>query len=256
MNCEKLETVVSALAREEIEDANERATALTHIDRCGRCARILEEQRRLSANFRALAQQMNAIEAPVRLERRILASLQQRSVVRTFPAKRRLLPNWAGALAAAILLLIGGFAVWRFQHQVLQPPAQADDGGAPRYEPPGKDQLLQEKSPDSGQDRHRVAKSVNHLTKSHRLNRGNQLRQDLTVDASAQTAEVATDFLSLGYGSASDLQDGGQLVRVELPRLALARFGLPVNMDRADERVKADVLVGADGLARAIRFVR
>jgi len=29
-----------------------------------------------------------------------------------------------------------------------------------------------------------------------------------------------------------------------------------MNMDRADERVKADVLVGADGLARAIRFVK
>ena len=29
-----------------------------------------------------------------------------------------------------------------------------------------------------------------------------------------------------------------------------------VNMDRYGERVKADVLMGADGLARAIRFVQ
>jgi hypothetical protein len=29
-----------------------------------------------------------------------------------------------------------------------------------------------------------------------------------------------------------------------------------MNMDRADERIKADVVVGNDGLARAIRFVR
>jgi hypothetical protein len=33
-------------------------------------------------------------------------------------------------------------------------------------------------------------------------------------------------------------------------------MGLPVNMDRYSERVKADVLLGADGLARAIRFVQ
>ena len=33
-------------------------------------------------------------------------------------------------------------------------------------------------------------------------------------------------------------------------------FGLPMNMDRANERIKADVVVGNDGLARAIRFVR
>jgi hypothetical protein len=29
-----------------------------------------------------------------------------------------------------------------------------------------------------------------------------------------------------------------------------------MNMERADERIKADVIVGNDGLARAIRFVR
>jgi hypothetical protein len=47
----------------------------------------------------------------------------------------------------------------------------------------------------------------------------------------------------------------GLVVRVELPRSALVSFGLPMNMERADERIKADVLLGNDGLARAIRFV-
>jgi hypothetical protein len=41
-----------------------------------------------------------------------------------------------------------------------------------------------------------------------------------------------------------------------LPRSALASLGLPMNVERANERVKADVLLGHDGLARAIRFVR
>jgi hypothetical protein len=50
--------------------------------------------------------------------------------------------------------------------------------------------------------------------------------------------------------------DGGQVMRVELPRSALISFGLPMDMERATERVKADVVVGNDGLARAIRFVR
>jgi hypothetical protein len=45
-------------------------------------------------------------------------------------------------------------------------------------------------------------------------------------------------------------------MRVELPRSTLAGFGLPVNMERVNERVKADVLVGPDGQARAIRFVQ
>jgi hypothetical protein len=72
----------------------------------------------------------------------------------------------------------------------------------------------------------------------------------------AANTEIATDFLPMTYGGAMNLQEGGQMVRVELPRLAMASFGLPVNMDRANEKVKADVLLGIDGLAHAIRFVR
>jgi hypothetical protein len=36
----------------------------------------------------------------------------------------------------------------------------------------------------------------------------------------------------------------------------MASFGLPVNMDRFGEKVRADVFVSADGFARAIRFVQ
>ena len=70
------------------------------------------------------------------------------------------------------------------------------------------------------------------------------------------TAEITTDFMPVGYASATTLQDGGQLVRVELPRSALVAFGLPMNVNRYDEKVKADVFFSADGMARAIRFVQ
>jgi hypothetical protein len=36
----------------------------------------------------------------------------------------------------------------------------------------------------------------------------------------------------------------------------MRKVGLPVNEDRLSDRVYADVLVGDEGLARAIRFVR
>jgi hypothetical protein len=68
--------------------------------------------------------------------------------------------------------------------------------------------------------------------------------------------EVVTEFIPLGSGEYSASVDAGQVVRVELPRSALSSIGLPVSADRAGERIKADVLVGEDGLARAIRFVR
>jgi hypothetical protein len=68
--------------------------------------------------------------------------------------------------------------------------------------------------------------------------------------------EITTDFLPLSYSSSLSQFDEGQVVRVELPRSALQSFGLPVNAERYGERVKADVLLGHDGVARAIRFVR
>jgi hypothetical protein len=68
--------------------------------------------------------------------------------------------------------------------------------------------------------------------------------------------EIVTDFISLTQGYTLGMAEGGQLVRVELPRSALSSFGLPVNAARLDEPVKADVVMGNDGIARAIRFVR
>ena len=68
--------------------------------------------------------------------------------------------------------------------------------------------------------------------------------------------EVTTEFMPVGYMSVTILQEGGQIVRVEVPRSRLVNFGLPVNMERSHEKVKADILVGVDGLARAIRFVQ
>ena len=69
----------------------------------------------------------------------------------------------------------------------------------------------------------------------------------------ASAGEITTEFIPLAGFAQSE---GGHLVRVELPRSALSSFGIPVNADRAGERVKADVLLGEDGTARAIRFVR
>ncbi len=67
--------------------------------------------------------------------------------------------------------------------------------------------------------------------------------------------EVVTEYFPLN-GNSLTTNEEMQVVRVKLPRHVLAAFGLPVNEARANERVTADVLLGADGLAHAVRFVR
>jgi hypothetical protein len=79
--------------------------------------------------------------------------------------------------------------------------------------------------------------------------------RSLNNHADADAEEIATDFIPLVHNQFAPAESG-HLVRVEMPRSALARFGLPVNAERTGERVKADVLIGDDGIARAIRFVR
>jgi hypothetical protein len=85
------------------------------------------------------------------------------------------------------------------------------------------------------------------------------IRQSHTVlDAPQQTnAEMVTAFFPLAYSSVP--MADGRLVRVEVPREAMLAFGLEYvnsNGGAVSPVVLADILVGEDGLARAVRFVR
>ena len=93
------------------------------------------------------------------------------------------------------------------------------------------------------------------LSKPIRRNAVNRRPAETPV-AHHTTNEIATDFVPLGDMNVAMLQDGGQIIRVKLRRSALVKFGFPVNMERYNENVNADVLIGVDGLARAIRFVQ
>ncbi|HKA20051.1 MAG TPA: hypothetical protein VKN18_17310 [Blastocatellia bacterium] len=68
--------------------------------------------------------------------------------------------------------------------------------------------------------------------------------------------EIATEFFPLTFAAEPISSEGGHLVRVTIPRSALVAMGLPMNVDRATEHVRADVFIGDDGLARAIRFIQ
>jgi hypothetical protein len=48
----------------------------------------------------------------------------------------------------------------------------------------------------------------------------------------------------------------GKILRVELPASAMEMVGLPVDEEHLADSVQADVLIGEEGLPRAIRFVK
>jgi anti-sigma factor RsiW len=59
------------------------------------------------------------------------------------------------------------------------------------------------------------------------------------------------NFIALPYSNENLSSDGAVVMQVEVPRSAVAFAGGPVG----DGPVKVEVVVGVDGLARAIRFV-
>jgi hypothetical protein len=71
----------------------------------------------------------------------------------------------------------------------------------------------------------------------------------------ASDGRVETQFLPFMTARPPFPSEQRQFVRIRLPRSALHAFGLPMNMERAAEPVQADVMLGEDGRALAVRFV-
>jgi hypothetical protein len=67
---------------------------------------------------------------------------------------------------------------------------------------------------------------------------------------------VATPFYSLQNNDELTNDASGVVVPTEISRTALADFGFPVDPGRADEPVKAELLVGRSGELLAVRFIQ
>ena len=65
------------------------------------------------------------------------------------------------------------------------------------------------------------------------------------------------DFYALSYaGDPNETERGGRIVRVDIPRSTLFAMGIDVPLENETESVKADLLIGSDGVTRAIRVVK
>ena len=271
MNCETFEPAVNDLARGQMMEATLRESALAHAEDCEHCSARLATERALSFSLRALAANDETTGAPARVETLLRAAFRQHQTAPLAPtvaastARRWRWAQWAAAAAAVVLsvLAIQAFRLGQqpppsqrvFDRVAASPASEGNPGTIAALPAPapeqidGRDALPVINSP---RPVNRQAVAVNYTPTSRRPVRRQRSAQ---ADGAAQ-AEIVTDFMPLTYGAELSPNEGGQLVRVELPRSALASLGLPMNVERTDERVKADVLLGHDGLARAIRFVR
>ena len=254
MNCHEVENIARDLAHGRVMDVALREEALLHAGSCASCAARLADEHALTQGLRMLAQAAESTEAPMRVETSLMAAFRQGHSGEPAPVfassrvtNRRLVYIGVGVAAVLVIVVLLALIASR-SHRETNAPQQA--AGSPRTTPdapPSRPETGSLARQPSGRER-----QPNHRMKSSARSNHRAIDQGL----SAGEVEIATDFFPLVNRESLAEMDGGQVVRVELPRTALMSFGLPMNMDRASERIKADVVVGDDGLARAIRFVR
>lgn len=69
--------------------------------------------------------------------------------------------------------------------------------------------------------------------------------------------ELLRDFYALNYvGNPNETGEALRIVRAEISPSALFALGVNVPIENTKEKIKTDLLVGSDGVARAIRFVK
>lgn len=281
MNCQLFETVIGDLARAAVMDAQSRDDAMAHSEACERCALRLRDEQMLTAGLRRVAASAEMKEAPARIETALHAAFREQRSHRPAPAinrphtqpHTRSLKGWA--VAAAVILILLVLAALRLDHASSRPVESARDvkpeqaapkqtapkEAAPKQTAPAVAPLVAGFSANTpsnireqqaaGVIRKRPSQAPHRYTPNSKDGSGSNPQV-----SGPEATEIATEFIPIVHGDNLDSMESAQIVRVELPRSALISFGLPMNMERADERIKADVVLGNDGLARAIRFVR
>lgn len=279
MSCRNVETIIAELARGQMLEARAKEDALAHMEDCQRCAARFADEQTLTNGLRAVTASAAMIETPAHVEAALLSAFRQGASSAHVSADANARPlatpwlPWSIAAAAAILIF-SVFALPRLlpvdsreqaqrgvrdvQPNVSPTIKTPESATVQKNAQPQSDEVMGNPEPESAggstsprpADRRRSL-MLNAGLRSRPVHSANSIQHVLNADE-----EIRTDFLPLTYGGNLSQLDDGQVVRVELPRSALQSFGLPLNAERANERVKADVLLGHDGVARAIRFVR
>lgn len=224
INCDLFDVHVDELVRAQVGEAGLRQQMLDHVRRCPHCSIRLSEAQEVRAALGSLAAAYKGEQAPARVEAALLTCLREQ---RRPPRKRRSERRLAAAAAA---IIAAGAGVWSWQH--FSPPLRSPLTAAQSAPPARSAQLakVRQNAPPRVHSRIKAA-----------------------VAQASYPAEEA-GFILLPYGQDAPLSGGAQIVRVAVTPAALASMGVPVADPSAAAYLEAEIVVGDDGVARAIRL--
>lgn len=180
----------------------------------------------------------------------LFRSIQSRIAAATPTVRRSIFrPGIVGfATVALIAVVAGAFVVFRPQpNEVVQTPVATPSTPA---------DVRQFREPDriSGPEQLPPALTTAELKSVTR--KPAVVRQARSRRPMAQQARYEGEFYAVSYaGDPNETERGGRIVRVDIPRSTLFAMGVNIPLENEAETVKADLLVGNDGVTRAIRVV-
>ncbi len=245
-------TLMAALDREL--SAPENLAVEEHVTKCPECGAQWERLRQVSGRLTEFRQSISSLpEFELHLPPAEKPATRLDGIVSLLRRPRFLVP--AAALATAVI----GLTLWTNSRAgisyreapappVVNVPAKTETIAASKPAIPAAPETQASAIQTPRHLRSRSPAQEGHL-------QGNAPNPAPNVPA-PQTAEV---FWYLPYSNPALADEGAEMVRADLPREAFLMAGVPLaNIPAAGprERIAADVLIGADGLPRAIRPAR
>lgn len=217
MNCQEF---WNALPRQGRNVTPEQAS---HVAECPACAVQWESHSSLGAGLRSLAEELRRVEAPPRVEAGLIAAF--RSQARSQGRHAGLswwTPVFAWASTAAAMIALAFTLLRTVPPNTVKPGTVA----AP----------------------HRTAQPIAQWAAV-------ETPAAADADQDEDSAGLGDGFIRLPNAARIEPNEDVNVVRVEVTGSAMIAMGLPVSEDRASETLLADVALGPDGMARAVRFV-
>jgi hypothetical protein len=244
MTCAAAREAILDIARDVSMPDGVRLAVEQHLGGCASCAAQFQRQRDLTAALSALKTEAQAWKASPAIEGRLQEAFVARIPVAPIPQlESKWRDQWVYGLTAAAIIAL---AVWLGSRPSTS--LSPDDSASPLASPVtlpavSTPSAIEGKTPASPM----VERTVT---------------PEPPVPTRAGAARRATpkpvrsfEFMTLpGAAGLPDLESGS-VVRIAVPVGALPEYGLDIVQGGSKTTVDADVLVGQDGLARAIRLV-
>jgi hypothetical protein len=232
MTCNQVKSDVIDLARGASVDSVRAAEVSRHVSTCPTCAALSDKERALSAALRRLAGTAVVPPPTDASERWLLAKFDAMNSANHTHGWRWM---WPALSAAAIVCFAVG--IWMLtgstSNRLHETTPMASGAAEPALARPPSDE--------------RIASQSGEVTGSLRRRSRSISRQP--------SADPPTDFVPWPGAAARPPFESGELVRIDLPASVLPSLGL-WSAAAPDAVVQADVVIGQDGYARAVRLAQ